>query len=195
MRKLILAVLALGLLFNTASAQAAVYDIDASHSSVGFKIKHMLSNTRGNFEDFKGTVEYEPGKPDTWKADAVIQLKSVNTSVKDRDNHLRGADFFDVEKFPEMTFKTTKVSDATETTAKLEGILSLHGVEKPVVMDLQILGIVKDPWGNTRAAFTATGKINRKDFGIVYNKVLDNGGLMLGEEIEITIEVEAVEKK
>lgn len=195
MRKFILSVLALGLLLNAASVQAAVYDIDVSHSSVEFKIKHMLSKTRGNFEDFKGTVEYEAGKPDAWKADAVIQLKSVNTSNKDRDNHLRGADFFDVEKYPEMTFKSTKISGTTETTAKLEGLLSLHGVEKPVTLDLEILGVTKDPWGNTRAAFTATGKINRKDFGIVYNKVLDNGGVMLGEEVDITIEIEAIEKK
>lgn len=195
MKKIVLGLLAAAFLFSPLAAQAAVYEIDTAHSSVGFKIKHLLSNTRGTFNDFSGMVEYEPGKPESWKADAVIKTASVNTNNADRDKHLRNEDFFDVERYPEMTFKTTKISQSSESTAKLEGVLSLHGVEKPVVLDLEILGAAKDPWGSNRAAFTATGKINRKDFGIVYNKVLDNGGVMLGEEVDITIEIEAIEKK
>lgn len=195
MLKRIFSFFAVGILLSAAPVWASVYEIDAAHSSVNFKIKHLLSNTRGSFGDFEGKVEYEPGKPEIWKTEAAIKIASVDTKVTDRDKHLRGPDFFDAEKYPVMTFKSVKVDAVNETSAKLEGILSLHGVEKTVVLDLEILGIMKDPWGNTRAAFTASGKINRKDFGIVYNKVLDNGGLMLGEDVEITIEIEAVEKK
>lgn len=182
-------------LTGTAAAHAATYEIDNAHSSVEFKIRHLLSNTRGNFEKFKGTIDYEPGKPETWKAEAEIETNSVNTHVADRDKHLRSADFFDVEKFPSMNFKSTKVLESTEKTAKIEGVLSLHGVEKPVMLNVDILGAGKDPWGNERVAFTATTTINRKDFGMVFNKTLDNGGMMLGDDVEITIEIEAVQKK
>lgn len=185
------------LLFLTGAslAHATTYEIDTAHSSVGFKIRHLFSNTRGSFEKFKGTVDFEAGKPETWKAEAEIETASINTNVPDRDKHLRGSDFFEVEKYPTMTFKTTKVLESTDKSAKLEGVLSLHGVEKPVTLNVDILGAGSDPWGNERAGFTATTTINRKDFGIIYNKALDNGGMMLGDEVEVIIEIEAVHKK
>ncbi len=195
MLKRIFGFLAAGFLLSAAPVWAAVYEIDAAHSSVNFKIKHLLSNTRGSFGEYEGTFDYEPEKPESWKAEAAVKTASIDTKVADRDKHLRGPDFFDVEKYPVMTFKSTKVEAVTENTSKLEGILSLHGVEKTIVLDLEVLGIVKDPWGNIRSAFTASGKINRKDFGMEYNKVLDAGGFLLGEEVEISIEIEAIEKK
>ena len=184
-------VIAAGLL-GSAPAWAATYKIDKDHTTVGFKIRHLFSKVQGRFDQFEGTVDYEPGKPETWKAEAAIQVASINTNVEKRDNHLRSKDFFDVEKYPTMTFKSTGVKDATPEGAKLEGVLSLHGVEKPVVLNLEVHGVGKDPWGNVRAGFTAITKINRKDFGLTWNEIVEGGQVLVGEEVEITLEVEAI---
>ncbi len=177
------------------SVWAAVYEIDKEHSQVGFKVRHLLSNVNGTFDEFDGKISYEPGKPETWKAEATIQAASLNTKVKERDKHLRSADFFDVEKYPTLTFKSTKITSLSETTATMEGLLSLHGIEKPVTLDVQIHGVGKDPWGNVKAGFTATTKINRKDFGLNWNQALETGGVLVGDDIEITLEVEANQKE
>jgi len=171
---------------------AAIYQIDTSHTTVGFKIRHLFSNVMGRFDQFEGMIDYEPGKPETWKVDATIQAASINTNVAARDKHLKSPDFFDVEKFPALTFKSTGVTDATPSGAKLNGLLTIHGVEKPVTLDLQIHGAGKDPWGNTRAGFTATTQVNRKDFGLIWNETVETGQLLVGEDVEITLEVEAV---
>ena len=175
-------------------ASAATYAIDADHSSVTFKIRHLFSKTNGQFKQFEGTLDYEPGKPETWKAEAVIQAASIDTNVEPRDKHLRSADFFDVETYPTLAFKSTKVTDVTAEGAKLHGDLTMHGVTRPVVMDLAIHGVGKDPWGNTRAGFTATIKIDRKDFGLTWNKVVETGGVLVGDEVEITLEIEGLAK-
>ncbi len=189
-RSLFLTVLGLSLLLGP--VHAATYKVDADHSTIGFKVKHLFSNVTGNFKTFEGTVDYEPGKPESWKAEGKIDAASINTNQDKRDEHLRSADFFDVKQFPQLSFKTVKVTDATDTSAKLEGLLTLHGVEKPVVLDVTIHGVGNDPWGNTRAGFTAVTRINRKDFGISWNQTLDSGGLLIGEEVEITLEVEGI---
>lgn len=176
-------------------SQAATYQVDVDHSSVSFKIKHLFSKVQGQFNKFDGVLEFEPGKPETWKAEGTIAVDSIDTNVPDRDKHLRGTDFFDVEKFPTITFKTTKVLESSETTAKVEGLFTMHGVEKTIVLDVEILGVGKDPWGNVRAAFTAKTKLNRSDFGIVWNKSLETGGLLLGEDIDVVLEIEGIEKK
>ena len=175
-------------------ASAATYAIDADHSSVTFKIRHLFSKTSGQFKQFEGTLDYEPGKPETWKAEAVIQAASIDTNVAPRDKHLRSADFFDVETYPTLAFKSTKVTDVTAEKATLQGDLTLHGVTRPVVMDLAIHGVGKDPWGNTRAGFTATVKIDRKDFGLTWNKAVETGGVLVGDEVEITLEIEGLAK-
>src|SRR3989338_4022307 len=156
---------------------AAVYKVDVDHTTVSFKVRHLFSKTQGLFNKFEGTIEYEPGKPETWKTSGMIDATSINTNVAERDKHLKSADFFDVEKYPVITFKSTAVTNATETNAKLEGFLTIHGVEQPVVLDLEIHGVGKDPWGNTRAGFTATTKINRKDFGLNQSPTLETGGV------------------
>ena len=182
-------------------ASAATYAIDADHSSVTFKIRHLFSNVTGTFDKFEGTIDYEPDKPETWKAQATIQADSIDTRVEQRDKHLRSKDFFEVEKYPTLTFTSTKVTfnnaravDATAQRAELEGNLTIHGVTKPVVLDLVIHGVGKDPWGNTRAGFTATTKIDRKDFGLIWNKAVETGGVLVGDEVEITLEVEGLSK-
>ncbi len=177
------------------SAGAATYDIDLDHSTVGFKIRHLLSNVRGTFDRFSGTLTFEPGKPELWKVEAVIQSESINTNVAERDKHLRSADFFDAEKYPAITFKSTNVTLVDEQHAKVEGLFSMHGVEKLVTLDVEIHGVAKDPWGNVRAAFTATTMLNRKDFGIVYNQTLETGGVLIGEDVQVTIEIEGLQKE
>jgi polyisoprenoid-binding protein YceI len=179
----------------SSAANAAVYEIDSSHSQVGFRIKHLVGRVPGRFTKFSGTVAYEPGKPDTWKVDATIDPASINTDNEKRDAHLKAPDFFDTAKCPEMSFKATKVTDVKGDTAQLHGDLTMHCVTKPVVLDLELGGTTKDPWGNIRAGFSAKGKINRKDFGIVFNKALDNGGLMLGEDVDVSLDIEATAKK
>ena len=171
---------------------AATYKIDPDHTSVSFKIKHILSFVQGNFKQFEGSFAYDPEKPDAWKAGATIQTKSIDTNVVQRDNHLRSPDFFDVEKFPTLTFVSNGVTDVTPTHANLHGLLTLHGVQKPVVLSLDIHGVAKDPWGNVRASFTATTTLNRKDFGLTWNQVLESGQFLVGDEAMITLEVEGL---
>ncbi len=174
--------------------RAETYDIDSSHSQVGFRVKHLVGKVPGRFTGFSGTIEFTPGKPESWKVDAKIDPATVNTDNPKRDGHLKASDFFDVAKFPEMSFKSTKVTEVKGEKAKLHGDLTMHGVTKPVILDLEVGGTTKDPWGKTRAGFSATGTINRKDFGISYNSVLDNGGLMLGEDVAISLDIESVLK-
>ncbi len=180
--------------FLTVSAQAATYTVDVDHTSVSFKVKHLFSKAQGRFNKFQGTVNYEPGKPETWKTSGSIDVASIDTNVPERDKHLRSADFFDAEKYPAIEFKSTRVKNATENSVQLEGLLKMHGVEKPVVLDVTINGSGKDPWGNVRGAFTATTKINRKDFGMTWNQALDTGGFLVGEEVDIVLEIEAIQK-
>ena len=182
----------LGVLLLGRSVFAAPYTIDVDHTSVSFKIRHILSYVQGVFRQFDGSFVYDPADPASWKTNATIQTASIDTFVEPRDKHLRSSDFLDTEQFPAMTFTSTGVREATETSAKLDGTLALHGVEKPVVFDLVIHGVAKDPWGNTRASFTAATTINRKDFGLNWNKVLETGQLLVGEEVIITLEVEGL---
>lgn len=179
-----------------AQAQAATYKIDEAHSAVTFKVAHMaISKVNGRFDKFSGTIDYTPGDQKTWKTEAVIEAASINTGVEARDKHLRGPDFFDVEKFPALTFKSVKVTGYKNMKGKLHGELTLHGVTRPVVLDVEGMGPVKDPWGKERVAATAKTTINRKDFGLGWNQVLETGGLLVGEKIEITLEIEAVKEE
>lgn len=173
------------------AVHAEIYEIDAAHSQVGFRVRHLVGKVPGRFTKFSGSIDFTPGKPESWKVSAEIDPASINTDNEKRDGHLKSPDFFDVEKFPAMSFKSTKVTGVKGDAAKLHGELTMHGVTKAVVLDLEIGGTAKDPWGNAKAGFSATGTINRKDFGIVWNKTLDAGGLMLGEEIAVSIDVEA----
>lgn len=191
MRKLLLVA---AVLAAASALRAEDYTIDPAHSSVGFRIKHLVGKVPGRFTKFEGTVSFEPGKPQTWKTEAKIDASSINTDNEKRDGHLKSPDFFDTAKCPDITFKSTKVTDVKGESAKLHGDLTMHCVTKPVVLDLEVGGTTKDPWGNAKAGFTATGKIARKDFGIVWNKTLDAGGVMLGEDVSISLDIEAAAK-
>lgn len=185
----------LGLVLCSAlPAWATTYAIDKDHTTVSFKIRHLFSKVEGTFNEFEGSFDYAPGDPEQWTAQATIQAASIDTRVAQRDDHLRTADFFDTATYPTITFKSTNVAEATPTSAKLEGLLTLHGVEKPVVLDVTVHGEGKDPWGNMRSGFTATTTINRKDFGLTWNKAVETGQLLVGEEVEIILEVEGIVK-
>ncbi|MBI5241057.1 MAG: YceI family protein [Elusimicrobia bacterium] len=172
---------------------AEVYDIDPAHSTVGFKIKHLgITTVPGKFGKFKGTVTLDKRESTAARVEAVIESASIDTGIADRDKHLRSPDFFDVEKYPELRFVSTRISPVKDDKFVMEGDLTMHGVTRKVKLDAVFGGEAKDPWGGQRAACSATGTLNRKDFGLVWNKVLEAGGLVVGEKVSIAIEVEGV---
>lgn len=177
-------------------APAAEYALDTGHSHVLFKVKHLaISTVTGQFNTFSGSFQFDPSTMVLASVTADIDAGSIDTNVPDRDKHLRSADFFDVEKHPRITFASTAPASIKNGKGQLQGNLTLHGVTKPVALDLEFTGSAKDPWGNDRVAFVATGKLNRKDYGLTWNKTLESGGLLVGEDIGLTIEVEAIAKK
>lgn len=193
-KKMIFSVLALALIAT--AAQAGDWTIDKSHSSVNFEVRHLVvSKTRGSFGDFEGTAKFEEGKLADGSATVTVQMASVDTDSEDRDNHLRNADFFDVEKHPTMSFTSTKVIPGDGDKFKLVGNLTIKDVTKEVTFDCEYYGTVNDPWGNTRAGFSAETTIDRQDFNVEYNSVLDTGGLAVGNDVKITLELELVKAK
>lgn len=172
-------------------ALAADYAIDASHSNVEFTIKHLVSKVNGNFGEFEGSFSFDEKKIDASKGKFTIQAKSVNTNNEKRDNHLRGEDFFNVDKFQTLTFESKKITPAGAKKFKMAGDMTMIGVTKPVTFEVEYLGAAKDPWGNSKTGFVATGKIKRKDFGMIWNKALDQGGFLLGDDVEIRLNIEA----
>lgn len=194
MRNTFLAVLAgLFLVAAPAHAELKTFAIDKDHTTVGFSVRHMFANTTGRFNSFDGAITMDPSNGVIGSGKAVIETASVDTRHEKRDGHLKSPDFFNVEKFPTMTFVITQsrlVGDSLDVT----GELTLLGVTKPVTLKAKFLGVGKDPWGNTRAGITANGRINRKDFGMDFNKVLDSGGLLIGDEVDLNLEVELIQK-
>lgn len=169
------------------------WQIDPAHSAAEFAVKHlMISTVKGRFADLKGTVSVDDANPAQVDVDVVIAVASIDTRVEQRDAHLRSADFFDVEKYPTIHFKSKRADGDMGGDFKLIGDLTMHGVTREVTMNVEASGTVKDPWGGERAGFAATTKINRKDFGLTYNMALEAGGVMVSEEVKISIEVELV---
>jgi polyisoprenoid-binding protein YceI len=172
-----------------------LYHIDTAHSSAQFSVVHMMiSKVNGEFQKVSGTVYLDPAKPENDKIDATIDATTVSTRDDHRDADLKSANFFDVAKYPTLTFKST---GASKEGGKLlvKGDLTLHGVTKPVTLEVEgPTAEVKDPWGNQRVGASATTKIDRKDFGLVWNKAMDNGGVMVGDDVTINIDVELTRK-
>ena len=194
MRKLPYLLAGAALLAQPALA-ADTYVVDKSHSEVSFQIRHMMSKVRGYFGDFTGTINADSAKPEASSVEFTIKATSINTANEDRDKHLRSADFFEVEKFPEISFKSSKIKLLGKDRYEATGDLTMHGVTKVVTLPVSFLGVAKDPWGNERAGFETATSLNRKDFGIVWNKALDAGSLLLGDEVSISIAMETVKKK
>ena len=198
-RPAVLAVLALAVLASSASAAPTLYTIDPSHTEVGFKIRHFFSRVSGQFNQFAGTIQYDDKDLAASSVDMTIQTASISTNNERRDNHLRSDDFFAADKNPTITFKSTKVIPGESGKFKIQGDLTMRGVTKPVTLDAELLGVgpieMSGPNGKmtmTRAGFTAGATINRKDWGINWNKVLDNGGTMLDDNVALEFNVEAV---
>jgi polyisoprenoid-binding protein YceI len=178
-----------------AGAFASTWTIDGAHADVSFSVRHMMvSNVKGSFTKVEGTVELDDKDVTKSKVSVTIDAKTVDTANAKRDEHLRGADFFDVEKFPTITFESTKVAKA-KGGLKVTGNLTIHGVTKSVVLDVEgPTNAIKDPWGMNRRGLSASTKINRKDFGLTWNNVLEAGGVAVGDEVKISIEAELVNK-
>lgn len=174
---------------------ADTFAVDPGHSEATFQIRHLVSQVRGRFNEFSGTVQMDPKNLPASSVEFKIKAASIDTNVPDRDKHLRSADFFDVEKYPEITFKSKSIKAAGKDTYNVTGTLTMHGVSKEVTLPVTFQGEAKDPGGNTRAGFGTSTTLNRKDYGIVWNKALDAGGALLGDDVKVEINLETVKKK
>lgn len=174
---------------------AATYKIDTDHTEITFKVKHLgISYVSGSFGEFQGTFEFDPNNVDASRTEAKIAAKSINTRNKKRDDHLRAPDFLDASKFPAITFVSKEIKNVNGSNFTVVGDLSIHGVTKEVELAVTFNGAVKDPWGNEKAAFSASTEINRKHFGLTWNKLLETGAFVVGEEVKISIEVEGTKQ-
>ena len=178
-----------GMLLSATFAQAetARYDVDLDHSIV-------VSKTTGHFKDYTGFIEMDPDAGTVKALEATIKTASVTTNHEKRDAHLRNPDFFDAEKYPTITYTMKSYKKAGDGYVAV-GDITLHGVTKEITLTGNFNGVAKDPWGNTRAGFTAEGKLNRKDFGMVWNKALDSGGLVVGDDVFIRLDIECIKAK
>jgi polyisoprenoid-binding protein YceI len=179
------------------AASADTWQIDPVHTTVGFSVRHMtISTVRGQFNKVAGTITANDNDPATAVIEATIDTASIDTHSPDRDSDLKSANFLDVAKYPTMTFKSKKIEAAGPGKYNVVGDLTLHGVTKEVTLAVEATGApIKDPWGNMRAGATATTTINRKDFGLTWNKMIEAGGAVVGDAVAVEIDVEAVKKK
>lgn len=171
------------------------WTIDSSHTRVGFSARHMMiTNVNGQFEKVEGTVEFNEENPTATLVDVKIEAASINTRDPQRDGHLKSPDFLDAEKFPYLTFKSTRVEQIDESTAKMYGDLTIRSVTRPVVMNVEYHGLAKSPWGSFSAGFSANTKISRKEWGLEWNVALETGGLLVSDAVNIAIELEIIKQ-
>jgi polyisoprenoid-binding protein YceI len=189
----ILTALVLVLGFGTAAAQGT-YSIDPAHSNAGFKVRHLVSKVSGGFNDFDGTIVADFENLDASSVEFTIQATSIDTKNEKRDGHLRSVDFFDVEKYPEITFKSSKITKIDVDSFAVTGTLTMHGVSREITLTVDFLGEMT-AMGGTRAGYELTTTVNRKDFGISWNRALDAGGFVLGDDVEININLELIKQE
>ena len=178
----------------TASASTGVqtYSIDLAHSEATFSVRHLITKVRGRFSDFAGTIAFDDANPSNSTVNVTIQAASIDTNQKDRDAHLRSGDFFDVEKFPTLTFVSTGITPLGGNEYEVAGDFTIRDVTRSITLPVSFLGKAKDPWGNERIAFEAEYTINRKDYGLMWNAALETGGFLVGDDVKITLSVQAV---
>lgn len=190
MRALLLSYMATSMVCT--SALAAKFDVDKAHTNVSFTAPHlMVSKVKGRFDNISGSFQFDEKTMKLSDIAVTIKTDSLNTNEADRDKHLRSPDFFDVTKYPDMTFKSTGVKYEKDKPDKVEGDLTIRGITKKVTLDVDYNGAITDPWGNRVVAFEAEGEVNRKDFGLNWNKAMDKGGFVVGDKIKIEIDGEA----
>jgi len=177
------------------SISADTYDVDATHSEVSFRVRHFVSQTPGKFDGYKATFELDPQNLENSTVEFVVQAGTINTDNDDRDRHLRSEDFFWVERYPTLSFKSRRIKSLGGDRFEVTGAMSIRGVEKIITVPVEFLGFIKDPWGGRRAGFETQFTINRKDYGIEWNKALDAGGVVLGDDVKITLNLELVERR
>lgn len=171
------------------------WEIDSSHSGIHFSVRHMVvAKVRGKFARWSGSIVAEDGDLARAQVSVVVDASSIDTGLAERDAHLKSPDFLDVASFPELTFQSRDVAKHSDESLRVSGELTIHGVTRDVVLDVEYTGRTKDPWGNERAGFTARTALDRKDFGLTWNQLLEAGGVMVGDRINIEIEVEAVKQ-
>ncbi len=194
MKKTVLFLSILFLVIYSVSAQEETkWGFDKAHSKIQFDVAHMvISEVSGQFQEYEGTVVTRKEDFSDAKIDFSITVKSIDTDNEERDKHLRSVDFFDVEKYPKVTFSSKEMKKAGEHQYQLTGDLSLHGITKEVILDIKYGGTIKDPYGNVKAGFKITGVIDRTDYGLKYNSVMDTGGMLIGEEVTIICNVELI---
>ncbi len=178
---------------TTQRTAITTWSIDPAHSAAEFAIKHMMISTfKGEFRGIDGVIRIDEENPENSSVVASIDVLSLDTGVADRNAHLRSDDFFNAEKYPKITFRSTRVQRDSDTRWKIAGDITIRDVTREVLLDTEFEGRVTDPWGNDRAGFTASTAINRKDFGVRWNSMLDAGGLALGDDVRITLHIEAI---
>jgi polyisoprenoid-binding protein YceI len=177
-------------LHATKTAQA--YAIDKMHSEVTFQVRHLLTKVRGRFLEFSGTVLFDRDHPEQSSASLTIDASSIDTGTPDRDTHLRSDDFFAVESYPALTFQSSRVDKTGDDTYDVIGTLTIRGVAREITLPVSYLGAAKDPWGNARAGFEASLTLNRKDFGLTWNAALETGGFLVGDEVRISLSIQAI---
>lgn len=171
------------------------WTLDPTHSELGFKIKHlMITNVSGNFTSFQAEAETEGDDFTRAQVSLTADMSSISTHNEQRDAHLRNADFFEVEKYPSLSFKSTRIEKTDEDNFIVHGELTMKGITKPVQLQVEYSGVTKDPWGNQRAGFTISGKIKRSDWGVTFNTVLETGGVALSEEVKVQAEIQLVKQ-
>jgi len=185
------AALAAALAVASPALATDAYQLDKSHTTVGFQVRHIFTMLGGKFQDFSGTIQVDRAKPESSSVEFTIQAASINTNEAKRDEHLKSPDFFDVASHPTIAFKSTSVKPAGKDVYEVTGNLTMRGVTKQVTLPVTFLGEGKDPWGNEKMGFELATTLNRKDYGINWNKTLDQGGLLVGDEVKVQISVEA----
>lgn len=170
------------------------FAVDKTHSELIFQVRHLVTKVRGRFTDFSGTIVIDDASPAQSSVRFDVVASSIDTGTPDRDNHLRSADFFEVETHPSLSFVSTKVTAAGSERYDVTGTLTMHGVSKEITLPVTLLGFAKDPWGNARVGFETETSLNRKDFGLTWNAALETGGFLVGDDVKVSISVQAVQQ-
>lgn len=175
-------------------AEAGDLEIDLQHSTISFKVRHLFTKVQGRFNEFSGSIAIDEENLAASSVAASIRVESIDTNVEARDKDLRSERFFDVAKHPTIEFESSEITHVSGKAGRIVGTLTMHGVSREVVLEAEFLGSGKDPWGNVRYGFTASTTVNRKDYGMTWNEVVEAGGVLVGEEIEIQLDIEATPK-
>lgn len=172
------------------------WQIDPAHSHIQFSVRHMMISTvRGEFENFGGTIDFNPENPEQSQVSVRIDTASINTRQTDRDNHLRSADFFDAEEYPAILFESKRIEQTSSDKGRVVGDLTIRGVTREIVLDVEYAGTARSPWGTTSAGFSATTSLDRKEWGLTWNQALETGGVLVSDKIKVGVEIEIVQQE